>query len=164
MMTTINLTRLSKRSTRGFTLIELVVVIVIIAILAAVAIPVVENSVKRYKEIELRRSLRLLRTAIDDYKKFIEENNIEMDEETYNYPKKLEDLVEGIKYKDKKNNDRIKKFLRGIPIDPMTNTTEWALRSYQDEKDEQSWGGENVFDIRTKSERKALDGSYYKDW
>jgi general secretion pathway protein G len=155
--------RLYRRSA-GFTLIELIVVIVIVAILAAVAIPVVETSVKRYKEIELRRGLRLIRTAIDDYKKFVEENKVEVEEETYNYPPKLDVLVEGIKYKDKKGNEKIMKFLRRIPVDPFTASTEWGLRSYQDERDSQSWGGENVYDVYTRSERKALDGSYYKDW
>lgn len=148
----------------GFTLIELLVVVIIVAVLATVAVPMVENSVKRYKEIELRRSLRALRTAIDDYKKFVEENKIEVDEDTYSYPEKLDNLVDGIEYKDKENKEKIMKFLRKIPIDPMTNSNEWGLRSYQDEKDSSSWGGENVYDIYTKSERKALDGTYYKDW
>jgi general secretion pathway protein G len=148
----------------GFTLIEMIIVVVIISVLAAVAIPMVETSVKREKEVELRRSLRTIRTAIDDYKKFVEENNIKMDEETYNYPEELEDLVKGIEYKDEKAEEKIKKFLRSIPIDPMTNSTEWGMRSYQDKRDESSWGGENVWDVYTKSERKALDGTYYKDW
>ncbi|MCX6582775.1 MAG: prepilin-type N-terminal cleavage/methylation domain-containing protein [Candidatus Aminicenantes bacterium] len=153
-----------KKTEKGFTLLEMIVVVVIIAVLAAVAVPMVETSVKREKEIELRRSLRTIRTAIDDYKKFVEDNNIKMDEDTYNYPEELEDLVKGIEYKDEKAEEKIKKFLRSIPIDPMTNTTEWGMRSYQDKRDENSWGGENVWDVYTKSERKALGGTYYKDW
>ena len=153
-----------KRKTHGFTLIELLVVIVIISVLAAVAIPMVENSVRRYQEIELRRALRTLRTAIDEYHKFVEENNVEMDEDTYNYPPELEDLIKGIEYKDKKGDEKIKKFLRNIPLDPMTNSYEWGLRSYQDDRDEESWGGENVYDVYTKSQRKALNGTYYKEW
>lgn len=153
-----------KKNEKGFTLLEMIIVAVIIAVLAAVAIPMAETSVKREKELELRRSLRIIRTAIDDYKKFVEENNIKMDEDTYNYPEELEDLVKGIEYKDDKAEEKIKKFLRSIPIDPMTNSTEWGMRSYQDKRDENSWGGENVWDVYTKSERKALDGTYYKDW
>jgi general secretion pathway protein G len=102
--------------------------------------------------------------AIDDYRKFVEDNNIKMDEDTYNYPEELEDLVKGIEYKDEKAEEKIKKFLRSIPIDPMTNSIEWGMRSYQDKRDENSWGGENIWDVYTKSERKALDGTYYKDW
>ncbi len=149
---------------KGFTLIELIITVAIISILASVAIPMVETSVKREREIKLRRHLRIIRTALDDYKKFVEDNKIKKENETYNYPEKLEELVEGIEYQDKDKNDRIKKFLRRIPIDPMTNSFEWGLRSYQDERDSSSWGGENVWDIYTKSERKALDGSYYKEW
>lgn len=152
------------KTEKGFTLIEMIIVVVIISVLAAVAIPMVETSVKRDKELELRRSLRTIRTAIDEYKKFIEDNNIKMDEDTYNYPEELEDLVKGIEYKDEKGEEKIKKFLRSLPIDPMTNSTEWGMRSYQDKRDENSWGGENVWDVYTKSERKALDGTYYKDW
>jgi len=155
---------MKKKTEKGFTLLEMIVVVVIIAVLAAVAVPMVETSVKREKEIELRRSLRTIRTAIDDYRKFVEENNIKMDEDTYNYPEELEDLVKGIEYKDEKAEEKIKKFLRSIPFDPMTNSTEWGMRSYQDKRDENSWGGENVWDVYTKSERKALDGTYYKDW
>ena len=149
---------------RGFTLIELIIVVVIVSILAAVAVPMVETSIKRQKEIELRRALRTIRAAIDDYKKFVEENKIEVDEDTYNYPPKLEDLVEGIEYQDKKGNEKIQKFLRRIPFDPMTNSQEWGMKSYQDDPDDYSWGGENVWDVFTKSERTALDGTHYKEW
>ncbi len=153
-----------KNVLKGFTLIELLIVILIISVLAVIAIPMVETSVKREKEIHLRRNLRVIITAIDEYKKFIIDNNIEYDEDTYGYPETLEDLVKGIEYKDKQGNELIKKFLRKIPVDPMTNSYEWGLRSYQDKHDDSSWGGENVYDVYTKSERKALDGTYYKDW
>ena len=150
--------------TAGFTLLEMIVVVVIVSILAAVAVPMVETSIKRQKEIELKRALRTIRTAIDDYRKFVEDNKIQVEEDTYNYPPTLETLVDGLEYRDKKNEDRIQKFLRRIPFDPMTNTTEWGLRSYQDKRDSYDWGGENVYDVHTKSERKALDGTSYKDW
>jgi general secretion pathway protein G len=98
----------------------------------------------------------------------VETNKIKMDEDTYNYPMELEDLVRGIEYKDKKGNVRIKKFLRRIPLDPMSSSldydNEWGKRSYQDDRDSNSWGGENVWDVYTKSERTALDGTKYKDW
>jgi general secretion pathway protein G len=96
----------------------------------------------------------------------VEEHKVEMDEDTYNYPMELEDLVKGVEYKDKKGNERIQKFLRRIPLDPMTSSyeNEWGKRSYQDDRDSSSWGGENVWDVYTKSERTALDGTKYKDW
>lgn len=136
----------------------------IISILAVVAIPMVETSVKRNKEILLRRNLRTIITAIDTYRKFVIENNVEFDEDTYGFPEEIEDLIDGVEYKDKQGEERIQKFLRKIPVDPMTNSYEWGMRSYQDKRDSSSWGGENVYDVYTKSERKALDGTYYKDW
>ena len=149
---------------RGFTLIEILTVTVIIGILAAATIPLAKNAFQREKEIDLRRALRQLRTALDDYKKFVAENKIEMDEDTYGYPEKLEDLVKGIEYNDKKNKKRIVKFLRRIPIDPINASPDWGLRSYQDKFGSRSWGGKNVWDVYCDSDKKALDGTSYRDW
>ncbi len=149
----------------GFTIIELIVVAVMISILAAIAIPVVEVSVKRDKEIQFRRALRTIRSAIDEYQKFAITKKIEMDEDRYHLPEDLKDLLEGIEYTDKKTKKKlIEKFLRRIPKDPITSSIEWGLRSYQDDSGSTKWGGENIWDIYTKSDRKALDGTYYKEW
>jgi general secretion pathway protein G len=149
---------------RGFTLVEILTVTVIIAILAAAAIPLAHNAFRREKEIDLRRSLRLLRTALDDFKKFVEENKIEVDEDTYGYPPTLAALVQGIEYRDKKNKTRVAKFLRRIPRDPFNASQEWGLRSYQDKLGARHWGGQNVWDVYCDSDKKALDGTYYRDW
>ncbi len=149
---------------RGFTLVEILTVTVIIGILAVAAIPLAHNAFQREKEIELRRALRLLRTALDDFKKFVEENKISVDEDSYGYPEKLEVLVKGIEYKDKKNKTRVAKFLRRVPIDPITASDDWGLRSYQDKLGARHWGGQNVWDVYCDSDKKALDGTYYRDW
>lgn len=151
-------------SKKGFTLIELIIVVFIISVLAAVAVPMVETSIKREKEIQLRRNLRTIIEAIDEYHDFVIKNNVKFDEDTYGFPETLEDLINGVEYRDKQNELRVKKFLRRIPVDPMTNSYEWGMRSYQDKPDDSSWGGENVWYVYTTSERKALDGTYYKDW
>jgi len=145
-----------KFENNGFTLIELIVVIVIISTLAAVAIPLVETSLKRDKEILLRRSLRTLREAIDDYNKFIVSNKIKHDEDTYGYPEDLEILVKGVEFRDKKNKLRIKKFLRRIPLDPMTKISRLGGRDRTRIKETHHTGGEKISGISIQNLKKEL--------
>lgn len=147
---------------KGYSLVELMVVVALILILAATVIPVTKVSVKRAKEIELRRNLRIIRQAIDRYKEMADNQQIAVKFETEGYPPDLECLVEGVELVNQPSKKF--KFLRRIPRDPMTSSTNWGLRSYQDEPDSESWGGENVFDVYTESREKALDGTWYKDW
>ena len=147
---------------RGFSLIELIVTVTIIAILAGLAVPLAKNSIRRQNEIELRRGLREMRVAIDRYKEAADLGLIEVTLGTEGYPESLEVLVEGVDQIGAV--DRQLKFLRRIPVDPMTNSTDWGLRSYQDEPDSTSWGGDNVFDVYTKSRAEAMDGTRYGDW
>jgi len=164
---------------KGFTFVEMLVTLTILAILAAAIMPIAKTAVKREKEIELRRNLRLVREAVDAYKKLADEKMIEVEEDSEGYPPDLETLVKGVEVRadqgeaqpqmgrpaaKTKSEKRIVKFLRRIPRDPMTDSIEWGLRSYQDEPDEDDWGGENVYDIYTKSPGTALDGTKYRDW
>lgn len=153
---------------KGFTLTEMIVTLTILAILAAAVMPLAKTAIKREREIELRRNLRLIREAIDAYKKLSDEKKIEFDPDTEGYPPDLKTLVEGVEVKvngeDEEEKTKIMKFLRRIPKDPMTNSHEWGLRSYQDDSDSDVWGGENVYDIYTTSRATALDGSKYQDW
>jgi general secretion pathway protein G len=149
----------------GFTYIELIVASIILAVLAAAIIPVAEVSSKRTKEAELRTALRTIRTAIDEYKRAVDlgligGTDIELGSE--GYPKELDVLVEGVTQVGTPGTKL--KFLRRVPIDPMTNSTEWGMRSYQDEPDSAFWGGQNVYDVYTKSTGTALDGTKYRDW
>ena len=165
-----------KNNQKGFTLIEMIVTFTILAILAAVAIPLARTAVKREKEIELRRNLRTIRDAIDAYKKLADENRIEFEDNTEGYPPDLETLVEGVEVsaeaqtgltqrnRSEDTDKKTIKSLRRIPKDPMTNSYDWGLRSYQDDPDSVSWGGENVYDVYTKSPGIALDGTKYKEW
>lgn len=151
---------------KGFTLTEMLVTVTILAILAAAVIPLAKTSVKREKEIELRRNLRMIREALDAYKKLVDEKKIESEEDTEGYPPDLETLIKGVEFKgeEEESETKIIKFLRRIPKDPMTNSYEWGLRSYQDDPDSEDWGEENVYDVYTKSQATALDGTKYKDW
>jgi len=146
----------------GFTLIELIATIFIISILLGVAVPLARNSIQRRKEVELREALRELRTAIDKYKEASDLGRIPVKVDTEGYPESLRVLVEGVNMNGAV--DKKLKLLRRIPTDPMTNTTEWGMRSYQDDPKNNSWGSQNVFDVYTKSQRTALDGTKYKDW
>ncbi len=153
----------------GFTLLEIIIVITILAVLTTAAIPMVRNSVRREREIELRLALRELRRAIDAYKLFHDQTGgaaIPIEWKTQSgYPKTLEILVEGfIPANVVGTSGNVKKFLRRIPINPMTGDTEWDLRSYKDKPDSTSWGGEDVFDVYCKSDQTALNGSKYIDW
>ena len=147
---------------RGFTLIELIVSIFIISILIGLALPLAKNSIKREKEFELRSALREMRTAIDKYKDASDRGFIQMKVDTDGYPETLQVLVDGVQMVGQV--DKKLKFLRKIPIDPMTNKAEWGLRSYQDDPKSTSWGGQDVFDVYTKSEGTAFDGTKYKEW
>lgn len=143
----------------GFTLLELIIATMILLILTSMAVPLARVTIKREKEHELRRDLWEMRDAIDRYKEAAERNAFQTKVGTQNYPPDLETLVKGEEVQGKKV-----RFLRKIPVDPMTNSTEWGMRSMQDDPDSDSWGGQNVFDVFTKSQGTGLDGSKYKDW
>jgi general secretion pathway protein G len=147
---------------RGFTLLELMMSVMIISILVGLAVPLARNSIKREKEIELRAALREMRTAIDKYKDASDRGFIMVKVDTEGYPEKLQDLVDGVQMVGAV--DKKLKFLRRIPKDPMTNSTEWGQRSYQDDPKATSWGGQNVFDVYTKSAGTAFDGTKYNEW
>ena len=149
-----------KRSERGLTLIELIVTVAILAILASAAVPVARFKVKRDRERELRYDLWEMRDAIDHYKDAADRGAFQTKVDSQNYPPDLETLVKGVEAQGGKKI----RFLRSIPTDPMTKSKEWGLRSMQDDPDSDSWGGQSVFDVYTKSEGTGLDGSKYKDW
>ena len=143
----------------GLTLVELIITVAIVAILASAALPIARFQVKREKERELRRDLWEMRDAIDHYKDAAEKGGMVTKADSMNYPPDLQTLVDGVEIQSKKV-----RFLRNIPIDPMTNNTEWGLRSNQDDPDADSWGGQNVFDVHSKSQGTALDGTKYSTW
>lgn len=146
----------------GFTLIELIAAITIMLILTAAALPLARVQIQRRKEAELRRSLRQMREAIDRYKDFADRGMIPTEGDSFGYPPDLETLVEGVPLKGTATAKY--KFLRKIPVDPMTGEASWGLRSMQDDPDSRSWGGENVFDVYSKSYGTALNGTEYADW
>src|SRR6059058_3406663 len=144
---------------RGLTLIELIIAVTIIAILVGAAVPIARVQVKREKEHELRHDLWEMRDAIDRYKDAADRGAFQIKVGTEGYPPDLQTLVDGVDVGGKKV-----RFLRRIPNDPMTNSTDWGLRSMQDDPASDSWGGQNVFDVFTKSDGTGLDGTKYKDW
>ena len=154
------------RAERGFTFVELLVVTTILLILASAAMPLAKVTIQRQRESELRRTLREMRTAIDKYKDAVDTGiiaSIDVRAGSEGYPPDLDTLVEGVSVANDASGRKLK-FLRRVPIDPMTNSNEWGMRSYQDKPDSTSWGGQNVYDVYTKSTGTALDGTKYKDW
>jgi general secretion pathway protein G len=144
---------------QGLTLIELIITVAILAILAGAAAPIARFQVKREKERELRYDLWMMRDAIDKYKDAADKGAFQTKVDSQNYPPDLETLVKGVDIQGKKV-----RFLRRIPVDPMTGNTDWGLRSMQDDPDSDSFGGQSVFDVYSKSQGTALDGTKYSTW
>ncbi len=143
----------------GLTLVELIITVTILGILASAALPVARFEVKREKERQLRTDLWEMRDAIDHYKDAADKGGFQIKADSFGYPPDLETLVDGVEIQTNKV-----KFLRAIPVDPMTNSADWDLRSNQDDADASSWGGQNVFDVHSKSTGTALDGTKYNTW
>jgi len=140
-------------------LIEVIVAITILSVLASMSVPYIQITIKRERERELRYDLWTMRDAIDRYKDASERGAFQIKVGSEGYPPDLETLVKGVDVAGKKV-----RFLRKIPVDPMTGRSEWGMRSVQDDAASESWGGQNVFDVYSKSEGAALDGTKYKDW
>jgi general secretion pathway protein G len=143
----------------GLTLVELIITVAIVGILAGIAIPVARFQIRREKERELRNDLWEMRAAIDRYKDAADKGAFQIKADSLGYPPDLDTLVNGVDVQGKKV-----RFLRKIPVDPMTGNTDWGLRSNQDDADSDSFGGQNVFDVHTKSTATALDGTKYSTW
>jgi general secretion pathway protein G len=148
-----------KEGEAGVTLVELIVTVAILAVLASAAIPITRFERKRQNERELRYDLWMMRAAIDRYKDAADRGAFQTKVDSYNYPPDLQTLVDGVDVQGKKV-----KFLRRIPIDPMTGKDDWGMRSMQDDPKSDSFGGQNLFDVHSKSDGTALDGSKYVDW
>jgi general secretion pathway protein G len=149
----------NRRSDSGLTLVELIITVAIITILASAAVPLAKFQVKRQKERELHRDLWEMRDAIDRYYDAAIKGAFQTKADSLNYPPDLQTLVDGVDIQTKKV-----RFLRAIPLDPMTGTADWDLRSNQDDADSSSWGGQNVFDVHSKSTGTGLDGTKYNTW
>jgi general secretion pathway protein G len=153
-----------RKNQRGLTLVELIVAFTILALLSTMAVPLARYKVRRDKERELRWALRELRTAIDKYKDASDLGKLGNQQKigTEGYPESLDVLVEGVKMQGQVENKI--RFLRRIPVDPFTKKAEWGVRSTQDDPTSTSWGGQNVFDVYTKTTEKAADGTPYSEW
>jgi general secretion pathway protein G len=155
-----------RRSRNGFTFIELLVVTTILLILASAVLPLAKVTIQRQREIELHRVLREMRTAIDKYKDAVDNGligSVDVRAGSEGYPPDLDTLVDGVSVANDASGRKLK-FLRRIPVDPIMNSSEWGLRAYADKPDSTSWGGGNVYDVYSKAEGTALDGTKYKDW
>jgi len=154
------------RAVPGYSFVELLVVSSILLILASAVLPLSQVTIQRQREAELRRALREIRTAIDNHKDSVDLGligGVDVQAGSEGYPPDLETLVDGIEVLNDASGRKLR-FLRRIPFDPMTKSTEWALRSYQDDPDTTSWGGDNVYDVHTTSRASALDGTNYSEW
>ena len=149
----------NRSKANGLTLIELIVTVMILSILVGVSLPLAKFQVKRAKERELRQDLWMMRSAIDKYKDAADRGAFQTKVDSQGYPPDMDTLVKGEDIQGKKV-----RFLRKVPTDPMTNSAEWGMRSMQDDTKSDSWGGQNVFDVYTKSTGTALDGTKYSDW
>jgi len=157
---------MSLRDRNGYTFVELLIVVTVLMILASAVLPLAQVTSQRQREAELRRNLREIRTAIDKFKDSVDMGLIpttELRPDNEGYPPDLDTLVDGVAIANDATGRKLK-FLRRIPIDPMTNDTEWGVRSYQDKPDSTSWGGQNAFDVYSKSGGTALNGTKYRDW
>jgi general secretion pathway protein G len=158
--------RVTRTGNAGFTFIELLVVTALVGILAMAIMPLARVTMQRQREIELRRALRELRTAIDHYKDAADQGKIpatSIRAGSEGYPPDLATLVVGVRSGEADTEKRLK-FLRRVPVDPMTRSNEWGLRAYEDRPDSKSWGGQDVYDVYSKSEGTALDGTKYSEW
>ena len=147
---------------QGFTLIELIVASTILSVLTLMALPLARVTIQREKEQRLRHAVWQMRDAIDRYKDFADRGMIPVKADTFGYPPDLQTLVDGVPLKGSATAKY--KFLRKLPVDPMTDSTDWGMRSMQDDSDSRSWGGQNVFDVYSKSDGTSLDGTKYSDW
>ena len=146
------------------TLLELIIACTILLILSSAALPIARFTIVREREKELRRDLRDMRTAIDRYKDYSDRGMIRTEVGSEGYPPDLDTLVKGVAVGGSGANGKNVRFLRRVPVDPMTGQTDWGMRSIQDDPDSQSWGGKNVFDVYSKSQGTGLDGTKYSDW
>jgi general secretion pathway protein G len=158
--------RAKSREQRGYTFVEVAIVAAIIAVLASAVLPLAKVTMQRQRELELRRSLREIRLAIDKYKDAVDQNLIspnDIDNDAEGYPPTLQTLVDGVTPANDTTGRKLK-YLRRIPYDPMTRSTEWGLRSSRDDPDTKSWGGQNVYDVYTTFDGRGLDGTNYREW
>jgi general secretion pathway protein G len=146
------------------TLVELIVAFTILITLSAMAVPLARSNVRRMKERQYRIALEEIRHAIDKYKDMADAGKLGIQKlDGYGYPESLQAMVDGVKGSGQAADTKLK-FLRRIPVDPMTNSTDWGVRSMQDDPKGTSWGGQNVFDVFTKSQEKDANGKAYADW